>query len=212
MSDKIKVGPVVDILGDEMTRIIWDLIKGKLILPFLDIELHTYDLGIENRDKTDDKVTVECAEAVKKYNVGIKCATITPDEKRVKEFNLKQMWKSPNGTIRNILGGTVFREPIICKNIPKLVNTWIKPIIVGRHAHYDQYKATDFVVPGSGKLKLIWQSTEGKTKEYEVHNFEGPGVAMGMFNTDESIDLINKIKVLLYNKYKNTVLNKHACC
>lgn len=140
MAAKIKAGPVVDILGDEMTRIIWDLIKEKLILPFLDIELHIYDLGIEHRDKTNDQVTIDCAEAVKKYNVGIKCATITPDEARVKEFNLKQMWKSPNGTIRNILGGTVFREAIICKNIPRLVTGWTQPIIIGRHAHADQYK------------------------------------------------------------------------
>lgn len=140
MASKIKSGPVVDILGDEMTRIIWDLIKEKLILPFLDIELHVYDLGIENRDATNDQVTIDCTEAVKRYNVGIKCATITPDEARVKEFNLKQMWKSPNGTIRNILGGTVFREAIICKNIPRLVTGWTQPIIIGRHAHADQYK------------------------------------------------------------------------
>lgn len=144
MATKIKAGPVVDILGDEMTRIIWDLIKEKLILPFLDIELHVYDLGIENRDKTDDQVTIDCANAVKKYNVGIKCATITPDEARVEEFKLKKMWKSPNGTIRNILGGTVFREAIICKNIPRLVTGWVKPIIIGRHAHADQYKVTHF--------------------------------------------------------------------
>lgn len=146
MATKIKAGPVVDILGDEMTRIIWDLIKEKLILPFLDIELHVYDLGIENRDKTEDQVTIDCANAVKKYNVGIKCATITPDEARVEEFKLKKMWKSPNGTIRNILGGTVFREAIICKNIPRLVTGWAKPIIIGRHAHADQYKVRMFVV------------------------------------------------------------------
>lgn len=146
MAAKIKAGPVVDILGDEMTRIIWDLIKEKLILPFLDIELHVYDLGMENRDLTDDKVTVDCAEAIKKYNVGIKCATITPDEARVEEFKLKKMWKSPNGTIRNILGGTVFREAIICKNIPRLVSGWMKPIIIGRHAHADQYKVILFLI------------------------------------------------------------------
>lgn len=159
---KISAGPVVDILGDEMTRIIWDLIKEKLILPFLDIELHVFDLGMENRDLTNDQVTLDCAEAVKKYNVGIKCATITPDEKRVEEFKLKKMWKSPNGTIRNVLGGTVFREPIICKNIPRLVTGWEKPIIIGRHAHADQYKATDFVVPAAGKLTLTWISNDGK--------------------------------------------------
>jgi isocitrate dehydrogenase len=184
---KIKAGPVVDILGDEMTRIIWDSIKEKLILPFLDIELHTYDLGIENRDKTSDQVTIDCAEAVKKYNVGIKCATITPDEKRVEEFNLKQMWKSPNGTIRNILGGTVFREAIICKNIPRLVTGWNKPIIIGRHAHADQYKATDFVVPGAGKLEMVFTPSSGEPVKYTVHQYKGAGVALGMFNTDESI-------------------------
>lgn len=159
---KIHAGPVVDILGDEMTRIIWDLIKEKLILPFLDIDLHVYDLGMENRDLTNDQVTLDCAEAVLKYNVGIKCATITPDEKRVEEFHLKKMWKSPNGTIRNILGGTVFREAITCKNIPRLVTGWEKPIIIGRHAHADQYKATDFIVPGAGKLTMTWTSKDGK--------------------------------------------------
>lgn len=215
---KIKAGPVVDILGDEMTRIIWDLIKSKLILPFLDIELHTYDLGMENRDKTEDKVTVECAEAIKKYNVGIKCATITPDEKRVEEFNLKKMWKSPNGTIRNILGGTVFREPIICKNIPRLVNTWDKPIIIGRHAHADQYKCTDFVVPGAGKLKLVWESSNGDNKiEHEVNDYKGAGVALGMFNTDESIEAFAHASFQyalnrgypLYLSTKNTILKKY---
>ncbi|CAL7940914.1 unnamed protein product [Xylocopa violacea] len=184
---KIKAGPVVDILGDEMTRVIWDSIKEKLILPYLDIELHTYDLGIEHRDATNDQVTVECAEAIKKYNVGIKCATITPDEKRVEEFNLKQMWKSPNGTIRNILGGTVFREAIICKNIPRLVNTWNKPIIIGRHAHADQYKATDFVVPGPGTLEISWTGDNGEKIKHTVHNFKGPGIAQAQYNTDESI-------------------------
>ncbi|XP_059488492.1 isocitrate dehydrogenase [NADP] cytoplasmic [Neocloeon triangulifer] len=185
---KIQAGPVVDILGDEMTRIIWDIIKDKLILPFLDIELHTYDLGIENRDKTEDKVTVECANAIKKYNVGIKCATITPDENRVKEFNLKQMWKSPNGTIRNILGGTVFREPIICKNIPRLVTCWTKPIIIGRHAHADQYKATELMVPEAGKVQLVFVPKSGGPGETKVvHEFDGAGVTLAMFNTDESI-------------------------
>lgn len=216
--NKIKAGPVVDILGDEMTRIIWDLIKSKLILPFLDVELHVYDLGIENRDKTQDQVTIDCAEAIKKYNVGIKCATITPDEKRVEEFNLKKMWKSPNGTIRNILGGTVFREPIICKNIPRLVNTWEKPIIIGRHAHADQYKCTDFVIPGAGKLKLVWEAASGGNKiEAEVNDFSGAGVALGMFNTDESIEAFahSSFKYALEKQYplylstKNTILKKY---
>ncbi|KAJ4427176.1 isocitrate dehydrogenase [NADP] cytoplasmic [Periplaneta americana] len=216
---KIKAGPVVDILGDEMTRIIWDLIKEKLILPFLDIELHTYDLGIENRDKTDDQVTIDCANAILKYNVGIKCATITPDEKRVEEFNLKKMWKSPNGTIRNILGGTVFREAIICKNIPRLVTCWNKPIIIGRHAHADQYKATDFVVPGAGKLELKWTPSTGDANGivHTVHDFKGPGVALGMFNTDESITAFahSSFKFALDRKYplylstKNTILKKY---
>ncbi|EEB17010.1 isocitrate dehydrogenase NADP, putative [Pediculus humanus corporis] len=217
MSTKIKAGPVVDILGDEMTRILWDLIKEKLILPFLDIELHTYDLGIEHRDKTDDKVTVECAEAIKKYNVGIKCATITPDEKRVEEFKLKQMWKSPNGTIRNILGGTVFREAIICKNIPRLVSGWNKPIIIGRHAHADQYKATDFLINGPGKLELVFTGSDGKVIKHTVNEFKGPGVALGMYNTDESIiDFAHSsFKYALDRKYplylstKNTILKKY---
>lgn len=214
---KIPVGPVVDILGDEMTRIIWDSIKEKLILPFLDIELHTYDLGIENRDKTEDQVTVDCAEAIKKYNVGIKCATITPDELRVKEFNLKQMWKSPNGTIRNILEGTVFREAIICNNIPRLVTCWNKPIIIGRHAHADQYKATDFVVPGKGKLELVYTPEKGSPVSHTVHEYKGPGVALGMFNTDESIVSFAhaSFKYALGRKYplylstKNTILKRY---
>ncbi|CAI6364840.1 unnamed protein product [Macrosiphum euphorbiae] len=215
---KISAGPVVDILGDEMTRIIWDLIKEKLILPFLDIELHVYDLGIENRDLTNDQVTLDCAEAVKKYNVGIKCATITPDEKRVEEFKLKKMWKSPNGTIRNVLGGTVFREAIICKNIPRLVTGWEKPIIIGRHAHADQYKATDFIVPGAGKLTLTWTSNDDKDKIEEVINdFKGAGVALGMFNTDASItDFAHSSfkfalsrELPLYLSTKNTILKKY---
>jgi len=215
---KISAGPVVDILGDEMTRIIWDLIKEKLILPFLDIELHVYDLGMENRDLTNDQVTLDCAEAVKKYNVGIKCATITPDEKRVEEFKLKKMWKSPNGTIRNVLGGTVFREAIICKNIPRLVTGWEKPIIIGRHAHADQYKATDFIVPGAGKLTLTWTSNDGKDKIEEVVNdFKGAGVALGMFNTDASIiDFAHSSfkfalsrELPLYLSTKNTILKKY---
>ncbi|KAF5308722.1 hypothetical protein FQR65_LT06083 [Abscondita terminalis] len=215
--EKIKVGPVVDILGDEMTRIIWDSIKEKLILPFLDIELHVYDLGIENRDKTRDQVTIDCANAVKKYNVGIKCATITPDEKRVEEFNLQQMWKSPNGTIRNILGGTVFREAIICKNIPRLVTAWDKPIIIGRHAHADQYKATDFVVPGVGKLEMIFTPESGSEIRHVVHEYKGPGVALGMFNTDESIVNFAHSSFQyaldrgypLYLSTKNTILKKY---
>lgn len=215
---KVKAGPVVDILGDEMTQIIWDLIKSKLILPFVDVELHTYDLGMENRDKTQDQVTIDCAQAIKKYNVGIKCATITPDEKRVEEFKLQKMWKSPNGTIRNILGGTVFREPIICKNIPRLVSTWNKPIIIGRHAHADQYKCVDTVVPGAGKLKLIWESsTDDKKLELEVHDFEGPGVGLSMFNTDESIEAFAHASLKyaldrgypLYLSTKNTILKAY---
>jgi len=218
MASKIKAGPVVDILGDEMTRIIWDLIKEKLILPFLDIELHVYDLGIEHRDATNDQVTIDCAEAVKKYNVGIKCATITPDEARVKEFNLKQMWKSPNGTIRNILGGTVFREAIICKNVPRLVTGWDKPIIIGRHAHADQYKATDFVVLGAGTLTLKFVPENGGSEiSHIVHQYKGAGVALGMFNTDESIvDFAHSsFKYALGRKYplylstKNTILKKY---
>lgn len=214
---KIKCGPVVDILGDEMTRIIWDCIKKSLILPFLDIELHTFDLGIEYRDKTDDQVTIDCAEAIKKYNVGIKCATITPDEKRVEEFKLKKMWKSPNGTIRNILGGTVFREPIICKNIPKLVPGWEKPIIIGRHAHADQYKATDFVVPGAGTLKLTWTPPSGEPIEHVVNEFKAAGIALAMYNTDASIiDFAHSsFKYALNRSYplylstKNTILKKY---
>ncbi|KAL2715677.1 isocitrate dehydrogenase NADP cytoplasmic isoform X2 [Vespula squamosa] len=214
---KIKVGPVVDILGDEMTRIIWESIKEKLIFPYLDIELHTYDLGIENRDATDDKVTVECAEAIKRYNVGIKCATITPDEKRVEEFNLKEMWKSPNGTIRNILGGTVFREPIICKNIPRLVTNWKKPIIIGRHAHADQYKATDFIIPGSGKLEIKWIGESGENIVHTIYDFKGAGIAQAQYNTDESIIAfahssfqfaLNR-NYPLYLSTKNTILKKY---
>ncbi|XP_015607340.1 isocitrate dehydrogenase [NADP] cytoplasmic [Cephus cinctus] len=214
---KIKAGPVVDILGDEMTRIIWDSIKEKLILPYLDIDLHIYDLGIENRDATNDKVTVDCAEAIKRYNVGIKCATITPDEKRVEEFKLKQMWKSPNGTIRNILGGTVFREAIICKNIPRLVTGWNKPIIIGRHAHGDQYKATDFLVPGAGKLEISWVGTNGEKIQHTVHEFKGAGIAQAQFNTDESIQAFahSSLQYALSRNYplylstKNTILKKY---
>jgi len=185
---KIKVAnPVVDIDGDEMTRIIWQWIKDKLIHPYLDIDLQYYDLGMENRDKTDDQVTIDAAHAIQKCGVGVKCATITPDEARVKEFGLKKMWKSPNGTIRNILGGVVFREPIICKNVPRLVPGWTQPIVVGRHAFGDQYKATDFLVPGPGKLTMKFEGDDGKVQEYEVFQFPGSGVAMGMYNLDASI-------------------------
>ncbi|MCZ6859815.1 MAG: NADP-dependent isocitrate dehydrogenase [Alphaproteobacteria bacterium] len=185
---KIKVkNPIVEIDGDEMTRIIWAFIKDKLILPYLDIDLEYYDLGIEKRDETDDTITIDAAEAIKKYGVGVKCATITPDEARVEEFGLKQMWRSPNGTIRNILGGTVFREPIICQNVPRLVPGWTQPIVIGRHAFGDQYRATDFVVPGKGKLSIKFEGEDGETIEHEVHNFPGSGVAMAMYNHDDSI-------------------------
>ena len=186
---KIKVAnPVVDLDGDEMTRIIWQMIKDKLIFPYVDLTLDYYDLGMEHRDDTDDKVTVDSAEAIKKYGVGVKCATITPDEARVEEFKLKKMWKSPNGTIRNILGGTVFREPIICRNIPRLVPGWTEPIVIGRHAFGDQYRATDIRIPGKGKLTMKWVSEDGKeTIEEEIYDFPGGGVAMGMYNLDDSI-------------------------
>jgi len=213
---KIKVkNPVVEMDGDEMTRIIWAEIKKKLILPFLEIDIKYFDLGMENRDKTDDQVTIEAAEAIKKYDVGIKCATITPDEARVKEFNLKKMWKSPNGTIRNILGGTVFREPIICSNVPRIVPNWKKPIIVGRHAHADQYKATDVRIPGAGKLKMVFEPTGGGTPQsWEVMDFKASGIAMGMYNTDESIEGFARScfaygldrKYPVYLSTKNTIL------
>lgn len=213
---KIKVkNPVVEMDGDEMTRIIWTEIKNKLIHPFLEIDIKYFDLGMENRDKTDDKVTVEAAEAIKKYDVGIKCATITPDEERVKEFNLKKMWKSPNGTIRNILGGTVFREPIICTNVPRIVPNWKRPIVVGRHAHADQYKATDVKIPGAGKLKMVFEPAGGGAGQtWEVMDFKEAGIAMGMYNTDESIEgfarscfayALNR-KFPLYLSTKNTIL------
>ena len=180
--------PVVELDGDEMTRIIWSFIKDKLILPYLDIDLKYYDLGIENRDATEDQVTIDAANAIKRYGVGVKCATITPDEARVREFNLKKMWKSPNGTIRNILGGTVFRQPIICKNVPRLVPGWTKPIVIGRHAFGDQYRATDFVVPGPGALTIRWQPQDGGDPiEHEVFDFPGGGIAMAMYNLDDSI-------------------------
>src|SRR5690554_2797804 len=186
---KIKVvNPIVELDGDEMTRIIWDFIKQKLILPYLDIDLKYYDLSIQERDRTDDQITVEAAEAIKQHGVGVKCATITPDEARVEEFGLKKMWRSPNGTIRNILGGTVFREPIICSNVPRLVPGWTQPIIIGRHAFGDQYRATDFLVPGAGKLTMTFQPAGGgEPMTWEVHDFPDSGVAMGMYNHDESI-------------------------
>ena len=216
---KIKVNnPVVELDGDEMTRVIWAFIKDKLIHPYLDLDIKYFDLGIENRDATDDKVTVEAAEAIKQYNVGIKCATITPDEARVKEFNLKQMWKSPNGTIRNILDGTVFREPIVMKNIPRLVPNWTAPICIGRHAFGDQYRATDFVTKGKGKLTLTYTPEDGSAPQsFEVYNFKGDGVALAMYNTDESIrgfarSCFNQAlmkKWPLYLSTKNTILKKY---
>ena len=185
---KIKVeNPIVELDGDEMTRIIWQWIRERLILPYLDVELLYFDLGMENRDSTDDRVTIESAEAIKKHGVGVKCATITPDEARVEEFGLKKMWKSPNGTIRNILGGVVFREPIVIQNVPRLIPGWTDPIVVGRHAFGDQYKATDFRVPGPGKLTIKWEGESGETIEHEVFDFPSSGVAMGMYNLDESI-------------------------
>ena len=186
---KIKVkNPIVELDGDEMTRIIWQMIKDKLILPYLDVDLKYYDLGIEARDKTDDQITIDSANAIKKYGVGVKCATITPDEDRVKEFGLKKMWRSPNGTIRNILGGTVFRQPIICQNVPRLVPGWTQPIVIGRHAFGDQYRATDFKVPGPGKLTMTFQPADGgPAQTYDIYDFASSGVAMGMYNLDDSI-------------------------
>jgi isocitrate dehydrogenase len=216
---KIKVNnPVVELDGDEMTRIIWEFIKNKLILPYLDLGIEYYDLGMKSRDNTDDQITIDSANAIKKIGVGIKCATITPDEDRVKEFDLKKMWRSPNGTIRNIIGGTVFREPIICKNIPKLVPSWTDPVIIGRHAFGDQYRATDFKVPGKGKMEVKWTSEDGKDEiKYEVFNFTGPGVALSMYNLDKSIEdfarscftygLIKKWPV--YMSTKNTILKQY---
>ena len=187
MNKIVVKSPVVDLDGDEMTRVIWKLIKDKLIKPYLDVELRTFDLSIENRDATEDKVTIDAAYAIKECGVGIKCATITPDEARVKEFGLKKMWKSPNGTIRNILGGVIFREPIICRNVPRLVPGWTKPIVIGRHAYGDVYRATDFRVPGKGKLTISFVGEDGTRIEHEVHEFKGSGVALAMFNLDESI-------------------------
>ncbi|MEQ1624103.1 MAG: NADP-dependent isocitrate dehydrogenase [Sediminibacterium sp.] len=218
MAQKIKVlNPVVELDGDEMTRIIWKFIKDKLILPYLDVEIQYYDLGMEYRDETNDQVTVDAANAIKACGVGIKCATITPDEARVKEFNLKQMWKSPNGTIRNILDGTVFREPIVCSNVPRLVPNWTAPICIGRHAFGDQYRATDFVTKGKGKLTIKFEGEDGNTQEFEVFNYKGDGVALAMYNTDESIfgfarACFNQAlakKWPLYLSTKNTILKKY---
>lgn len=215
---KIKVNnPVVNMNGDEMTRIIWDLIIERLINPYIDIELLDYDLSIQSRDATNDKITVDAANAIKKCNVGIKCATITPDEQRVEEFDLKEMWRSPNGTIRNILGGVVFREPIICSNVPRLVPGWTQPIVIGRHAYGDQYKATDFLIPGKGKLKMTWEGEEGQKIEKEVFDFPGSGVAMGMYNLDESIKDFARAcfnygiqrRWPVYLSTKNTILKKY---
>ena len=216
---KIKVNnPIVELDGDEMTRIIWKFIKNKLILPYLDLGIEYYDLGMKSRDNTGDQITIDSANAIKKIGVGIKCATITPDEARVEEFDLKKMWRSPNGTIRNIIGGTVFREPIICKNIPKLVPSWTDPVVIGRHAFGDQYRATDFKVPGKGKMEVKWTSEDGKDEiKYEVFNFTGPGVALSMYNLDKSIEdfarscfsygLIKKWPV--YMSTKNTILKQY---
>ncbi|MEI6185295.1 MAG: NADP-dependent isocitrate dehydrogenase, partial [Bacteroidota bacterium] len=218
MAQKIKVAnPVVELDGDEMTRIIWKFIKDKLILPYLELDIKYYDLGMEFRDETNDQVTVDAANAIKQYGVGIKCATITPDEARVEEFKLKQMWKSPNGTIRNILDGTVFREPIVCSNVPRLVPNWTAPICIGRHAFGDQYRATDFVTKGKGKLTIKFEGEDGTKQEFEVYNFKGDGVAMAMYNTDESIagfarSCFNQAltkKWPLYLSTKNTILKKY---
>jgi isocitrate dehydrogenase len=215
---KIKVkNPVVEMDGDEMTRIIWKFIKDKLILPYLDIDLKYYDLSVEYRDKTSDQVTVDSAKATQQYGVAVKCATITPDEDRVKEFNLKEMWRSPNGTIRNIIGGTIFREPIVCKNVPRLVPGWTHPIVMGRHAFGDQYRATDFVVPGKGKLTIKFEGVDGKTIEHNVYDFPGAGIAMAMYNLDESIIGFARSSFLyglnrgwpVYLSTKNTILKRY---
>jgi isocitrate dehydrogenase len=218
MGSKIKVAnPVVELDGDEMTRIIWKFIKDKLILPYLELDIKYFDLGMEHRDATNDQVTIDAANAIKQYGVGIKCATITPDEQRVEEFKLKQMWKSPNGTIRNILDGTVFREPIVCANVPRLVPNWTAPICIGRHAFGDQYRATDFVTKGKGKLTVKFEGEDGTVQEFEVFNFKGDGVALAMYNTDESIygfarACFNQAlakKWPLYLSTKNTILKKY---
>ena len=217
--EKIKVdNPIVELDGDEMTRIIWKFIKDRLIFPYLDLEIKYYDLGMESREATKDQITVDSAEAIQKYNVGIKCATITPDEKRVEEFNLTEMYRSPNGTIRNILGGTVFREPIICSNVPRLVPNWTAPICIGRHAFGDQYRATDFLVKGKGKLTMTFEPEDGgEVQKYDIYNFDSDGIAMGMYNTDESIrgfanacfNMAMSKKWPLYLSTKNTILKKY---
>ncbi|MFN3917861.1 MAG: isocitrate dehydrogenase (NADP(+)) [Flavobacteriales bacterium] len=215
---KIKVvNPIVELDGDEMTRIIWKFIKDKLILPYIEVDIKYFDLGMEHRDATNDQVTIDAAEAIKQYNVGIKCATITPDEARVEEFKLKKMWKSPNGTIRNIVGGTVFREPIVCKNVPRLVPNWTKPIIIGRHAFGDQYRATDTVIKGKGKLTMTFTSESGEIQSWEVYDFKGDGVALSMYNTDDSIygfarscfNMALQKKWPLYLSTKNTILKAY---
>src|SRR5690349_19921605 len=212
---KIKVkNPVVELDGDEMTRIIWQWIRERLIQPYLDVDLIYYDLSVENRDATDDQVTIDAANAIKEHGVGVKCATITPDEARVEEFHLKKMWKSPNGTIRNILGGTIFREPIICRNVPRLVPGWTKPIVIGRHAYGDQYRATDFRLPGKGRLKMVFEGEDGNTIEHEVFDFPGTGVTLAMYNLDESIrdfarasmNFALQRRYPLYLSTKNTIL------
>ena len=217
MTKIVVKNPIVELDGDEMTRIIWSFIKKKLILPYLDVNIKYFDLGIQSRNKSSDEITIDCAKAIQKFGVGIKCATITPDENRVKEFKLKKMWRSPNGTIRNILGGTVFREPILCRNIPKLVPSWTNPIVIGRHAFGDQYRATDFKVPGKGKLEMKWTSTDGKeVKKFEVFNFPSSGVALSMYNLDQSIKDFARAcmnfglnrKWPVYLSTKNTIL-KH---
>jgi len=218
MAKIIVKNPIVELDGDEMTRIMWEFIKTKLILPYLDVGIEYYDLGMKSRDNTNDQITADSAAAIKKIGVGIKCATITPDEARVEEFDLKRMWRSPNGTIRNIIGGTVFREPIVCKNIPKLVPSWTDPVIIGRHAFGDQYRATDFKVPGKGKMEIKWTAEDGSNEiKYEVFNFPGPGIALSMYNLDKSIEdfarscfgygLIKKWPV--YLSTKNTILKQY---
>ena len=218
MAKIVVKNPVVELDGDEMTRVIWAFIKKQLILPYLDIDIKYFDLGIVNRNQSSDQITIDSAKAIRKFGVGIKCATITPDKNRVKEFKLKKMWKSPNGTIRNILGGTVFREPILCKNIPKLVPSWTNPIVIGRHAFGDQYRATDFKVPGKGKLEMKWTSEDGKNiKNFEVFDFPGPGVALSMYNLDQSIkDFARSCmnyglnrKWPVYLSTKNTILKQY---
>ncbi|MEM8697086.1 MAG: NADP-dependent isocitrate dehydrogenase [Pseudomonadota bacterium] len=218
MATKIKVkNPVIEIDGDEMTRIIWEWIRERLILPYLDVDLHYYDLSIQKRDETDDRITVDAANAIREHGVGVKCATITPDEARVEEFDLKRMWKSPNGTIRNILGGVVFREPIVIENVPRLVPGWTDPIVIGRHAFGDQYRATDMIVPGPGKLRLVFEGDDGTVMDEEVFNFPSPGVAMAMYNLDDSIRDFARASMNyglqrawpVYLSTKNTIMKKY---